>query len=237
MATENTPSVTAKQAAPVITAKPAKQTTTNKVCLSKVNAFAIAFACFYGFALIIAAIAGFTTKWSFNVPFVGTFLSNTNQTSIWLITAIAALALGIFGIVSTNKLTDLDSVKKSWKVISGVFLVMASIFAIEMVATAIYSLMGIGRKSGVSQGQLWLNGFLAQLIAGGAAARRRAHRGARYALQPLYHRAGRGGDRRNGLPQLRGCAECGALRHGPRHLPCVSCFCLGDYPTMRIVLR
>ena len=157
----------ATETAPVV-AKTAKQTT-NKVCLSKVNAFSIAFACFYGFALIIAAIAGFTTKWNFNVPYIGTFLSNTNQTSAWLITAIAALAFGIFGIVTTNKLTDLESVKKSWKVIAGVFLAMAAIFAVEMVATAIYSLMGIGRKSGVSQGSLWLNGFLAQFIAGGAA--------------------------------------------------------------------
>ena len=59
--------------------------------------------------------------------------------------------------------------KGSWKCVRNVFIVIAAIEVVKMIALAIYSLCGIGEKSGVEQGYLWLNGFLSNSLAALAA--------------------------------------------------------------------
>ena len=114
--------------------------------MAHINAFSIAFAIFLGLAAIFAAIAGFTKNakmpWSFGVPFIGTFLGNNLYGGSALF--VDAVFVLVFGVLS----------------------VITAIFAVELVATAIYSLLGAGEKSGVAQGQLWLSSFLPIFILG-----------------------------------------------------------------------
>lgn len=130
--------------------------------MANINAFSIAFAIFFGLAAIFAAIAGFTKgKWDFNIPFLGTFLGGNQYTgsSIFLEAAFI-LIFGLAGIFTIRKVTSLEDMKSAWHKVAVMFGVITAIFSVELVATAIYALLGVGEKSGVDQGDLWLSSFL-----------------------------------------------------------------------------
>ncbi|MBQ8157156.1 hypothetical protein IJ102_02085 [Candidatus Saccharibacteria bacterium] len=135
--------------------------------LAGINAFTTAFATFFGFTAIMAAISSFTKgDWSFNVPFVGTFLgSNLGQVSTVLVVALLALVCAIIGLMTVRKITNLEAMKKSWHCVSKVFLVFAAIFCVNLIGVMLYSLLSLGRKSTeVSQATLWGSNFVANLI-------------------------------------------------------------------------
>lgn len=129
--------------------------------MANVNAFSIAFAIFIGAAAIFAAIAGFTKgDWSFSVPYIGTFFGGNLYSGSSLFTAATfVLIFGILSILTIRKITSVDDMKGAWKKVMIVFGVITAIFTIELVATAIYSLLSIGTKT-VDQGYLWLSSFL-----------------------------------------------------------------------------
>lgn len=139
--------------------------------MAHINAFSIAFAIFLGLAAIFAAIAGFTKNakmpWSFGVPFIGTFLGNNLYGgSALFVDAVFVLVFGVLSLMTLRKVTSIDDMKSAWRKIVVIFGVITAIFAVELVATAIYSLLGAGEKSGVAQGQLWLSSFLPIFILG-----------------------------------------------------------------------
>lgn len=136
--------------------------------MAHINAFTIALSIFFGGSAIFAAIAGFTKgEWDFSVPFIGSFLGgNTYPGSSLFMTAFLVLALAIIGMLTLRKVTSLDDMKAAWKKVAAIFAVITAIFLVEVVATAIYSLCGVGQKSGVSQKYLWLSSFLPILING-----------------------------------------------------------------------
>ena len=134
--------------------------------LAKLNAWSIALATFFGYATIFVAIAGFTKKWNFSLPFFTRLLgSNVGMVSTALITAIVTLVLAIFALATMNKLTDKEVVKKSWRNIAIFFLAITAVYAIDIVAIIMSSILMIGVR-GV-QGQLWLSNFLPTLILAG----------------------------------------------------------------------
>lgn len=128
-----------------------------------INAWAIALAIFLGWSAIFAAIAGFTKKWVFSIPFFGLFMGSNAHTPTILLTALFALAFGIFGFITLKKVTDAEATKKAWNCISKVFLGFIFVYTINMIGIVIYSLMSLGREH-FDQGSLWLNGFLSTLI-------------------------------------------------------------------------
>lgn len=132
--------------------------------IAKLNSWAIAGAIFFGYATIFAAIAAFTKKWSFGIPFIGViFGNNTGSVSLMLLTALATVALSVFAIVTIGKITDAEALKKSWHCIANTFLGIAVVYVIDMIGIIMYSLMSIGRKS-FDQGDLWLSSFLPCVI-------------------------------------------------------------------------
>jgi hypothetical protein len=134
-----------------------------------VNAFAVAFAAFFGFVAIFAAIAGFTSgDWSFGVPLLGIVVANVSVGALTLITAVLAAVFGVVGMMTLGKITDAKALAKSWQCVAKVFFVLAAIYVVTMVSLAIYSLLGAGAK-GLDQGALWLSSFLPNLITAVAA--------------------------------------------------------------------
>ena len=131
--------------------------------MAGINAFATAFASFFGFATIIAAIATFAKKWSFNVPFLSNvFGSNLGQASSLLTVAILTLVCAIIGLLTVRKITDVESMKKAWGVVAKVFTIFLIIFVVDMVSIIIYSLLSLGRsKFEINQGTLWGSSFVA----------------------------------------------------------------------------
>jgi len=129
------------------------------------NAFALSFAVFFGFASAFSAIAGLIkSDWTFNIPFMGAILSNVNYISIAFVTALLAVVFAIIGLITIKKATDKNALSRSWYCVSKVFLVLTIIYSVVLIAIALYSLLGVGRKSGVSHKDLWLNNFLPNLI-------------------------------------------------------------------------
>jgi hypothetical protein len=125
------------------------------------NAFALSFAAFFGFLSIFAAIASFAkVDWTFTIPLIGIALANVSYISIAFITALLAVAFAIIGIMTLKKITDKNTLSRYWYRVSKIFLVLAIIYSVVFVAIALYSLMGLGRKSGVNHGTLWLDGAL-----------------------------------------------------------------------------
>ena len=105
--------------------------------------------------------------WSFGVPFIGTFLGNNLYGgSALFVDAVFVLVFGVLSLMTLRKVTSIDDMKSAWRKIVVIFGVITAIFAVELVATAIYSLLGAGEKSGVAQGQLWLSSFLPIFILG-----------------------------------------------------------------------
>ena len=132
--------------------------------LSAANAWAIALSLFFGYSAIFSAIAGFTKKWIFSIPFFGRFMGTNVAVPTLFLTVLFAVTFGIFGLVTLGKVTDAEATKKSWNNISKLFLGFVFVYVIDMVAIAIYSLISIGRGKSFDQGALWLNSFLPTLI-------------------------------------------------------------------------
>ena len=145
----------------------------NKI-IANINAVCSCFAMFFGVMALFAGISAFTKgKWSIGVPFIGTlFGANSGDVSVAFIAALASVAAAVVGLITARKITDLNAMKASWKSVRNVFVVIATIFAIDMVAIALWSLMSLGRK-GYGQGSLWGSSFVGSLIsvlaAGGVA--------------------------------------------------------------------
>ncbi len=132
--------------------------------LAAINAWAIALSMFLGYCAIFAAIAGFTKKWDFSIPFFGRFMGSNAAVPTSLLTALFAVVMAIFGFITLGKVTDADATKKSWKIISKVFLGFVFVYLIDMIGVIIYSLMSLGRGKGFDQGSLWLDSFLSTVI-------------------------------------------------------------------------
>ena len=132
--------------------------------LATLNAFAIALSMFLGYCAIFAAIAGFTNKWVFLVPFFGRFMGTNVSVPTALLAALFAVLFAIFGFVTLGKVTDAEATKKSWKLVSKVFLGFIVVYAVDMVGIIIYSLMSIGRGRSFDQGAFWLSSFLSTVI-------------------------------------------------------------------------
>jgi hypothetical protein len=133
--------------------------------LATINAWAIALAIFLGYCAIFAAIAGFTKKWGFSIPFFGRFMGTNAAVPTALLTALFSVVFAIFGFVTLGKVTDAEATKKAWGCISKVFLGFMLVYAVDMIAIIIYSLMSLGRKEyEFNQGNLWLSSFLSTVV-------------------------------------------------------------------------
>ena len=141
------------------------------------NAFAISFSVFFGVALIFSAIASIITsqtkgEWYFDVPFLG--LATSWDVAYGLpatvIVSAIGLALGIFAVVSVNKITDAEALKKAWKCNAKIFGTLTGLYALSLCLICVYSLMNIKKGAGEFQKDLWLSGFLPTLIMGGVSA-------------------------------------------------------------------
>lgn len=141
-----------------------------------VNAAAVTVAAYFGIVAIFGAIAGFTKgDWSFSMPAVITALfgnatisflgvSVSVGPSALFLTAILALVGGLIGFFTLKKLTDATAVKRAWAIVAEIFGVVTGLLVIALVSIALWSLLGLGEKSGVDQGTLWLSVFLPTLI-------------------------------------------------------------------------
>ena len=145
--------------------------------IAAINAVSISLACFLGWMTIFAAIASFTKKWGFSIPLVGWIFGNnfsafSGTVSITLLaTGLLTVLFSVIGLITARKLTDVNAMKCSWKTIRNAFAIIAGVEIFKMIALAIYALCGLGKKAGVDQGDLWLNGFLTNTLAAlGAAA-------------------------------------------------------------------
>ena len=135
--------------------------------IAGINAASITLATFMGWMAIFAGIAAFTKKgWGVSIPFADFLLGvNMGYTTVAFGAGILCVVLAIIGLITAGKITDINAMKSSWKCARNFFVVVAAIEIIKMVTLAIYSLCGIGEKSGVQQGYLWLNGFLSNTLA------------------------------------------------------------------------
>lgn len=142
----------------------------NKV-IASVNAISMALATFMGWMTIWAAIASFTKKgWGVGIPFTGIlFGANSGYVGTIFATGLLTVLFAVIGLITARKITDINAMKNSWKCVRNLFVVIAGLEVFKMIALAIYALMGIGEKSGVDQGYLWLNGFLSNTLAAAAA--------------------------------------------------------------------
>lgn len=138
----------------------------NGVRAAAVNAAGVTVATYFGVMAIFAAIAGFTKgEWTFGLPALMVFVPAYGSTASYLVlAAVLTLVGGLIGFFTLKKLTDAAAVKKVWNIIGEIFMVIAGVLALSAVTTAIFSIMGIGKKAGVDQGTLWLSTFLPTVI-------------------------------------------------------------------------
>lgn len=132
--------------------------------IAYVNAFATAGALFFGVATIFSAIAGFTKSWIFGIPFDGLVRAFSIGMYAKFFWGILAIALALVSFFTVSKITDASAISKAWKCIAKISLVVLCLFGIEMLCMILTSLIGLGKKSGVSQKDLWLSGFLPTAI-------------------------------------------------------------------------
>lgn len=142
----------------------------NKV-IATVNAASTTLAIFMGWMTMFAAIASFTTKgWYVGIPFSGLILgANAGYLGTIFACGLLTVLFAVIGLISARKITDINAMKGSWKCTRNAFIAIAGIEIFKMIALAIYALCGLGKKSGVDQGYLWLNGFLSNTLAAAAA--------------------------------------------------------------------
>lgn len=141
-----------------------------------INAAAVTVATYFGIVAIFGAIAGFTKgDWMFSMPAIVTALfgnasfsflgmSVSVGPSALFITGMLAIVGGIIGFLTLKKLTDASAVKNAWRIVAEIFGVITGVLAIALVSIALWSLFGLGEKSGVDQGDLWLSVFLPTVI-------------------------------------------------------------------------
>ena len=134
--------------------------------IAGINAASITLATFMGWMAIFAGIAAFTKKgWTVAIPFASEILgANMGWASVAFAAGILTVILAVVGLITAGKITDINAMKTSWKYARNAFAVIAAIEIVKMVSIAIYSLCGIGEKSGVEQGYLWLNSFLSNTL-------------------------------------------------------------------------
>ena len=133
--------------------------------IARFNAFALSFAAFFGVMTIFSAISGLTqSEWSFRPPLIDILFANISSIPETFVMALLALAFGVIGLLTINKITDADALKKSWQCVAKVFCALGIVYLVCMVAIALYSLMGLGRKSGLDHEYLWLSNFIPNLI-------------------------------------------------------------------------
>ena len=133
--------------------------------IAYVNAFATAGALFFGVATIFSAIAGFTNgKWIFGIPFDGLVREFSIGMYAKFFWGILTLALALLSFFTVSKITDASAISKAWNCIAKISLVVLVLFGIEMLCMILTSLIGLGKKSGVVQKDLWLSGFLPTAI-------------------------------------------------------------------------
>ncbi|MCQ2571008.1 MAG: hypothetical protein MJ154_02060 [Candidatus Saccharibacteria bacterium] len=142
----------------------------NKV-IATINAVSLTLATFMGWMTIFAAIASFTKKgWSVGIPFIDIILgANAGHLGYVFATGLLTVVFAVIGLITARKITDINAMKSSWKCVRNFFVLVACAEVFKMVALAIYALCGLGKKSGVDQGYLWLNGFLSNALAAAAA--------------------------------------------------------------------
>jgi len=142
----------------------------NKV-IATVNAVSMTLATFMGWMTIWAAIASFTKKgWGVGIPFAGLLLgANASYLGTIFACGLLTVLFAVIGLITARKITDINAMKSSWKCVRNLFVVIAGLEVFKMIGLAIYALMGVGEKSGVDQGYLWLNGFLSNTLAAAAA--------------------------------------------------------------------
>ena len=146
--------------------------------LSSINAVSITLACFLGWMTLFAGIASFTKEqWGINIPLMGWILGGnfdgfyTGYADITILaTGVLTVLFAVAGLITARKITDINAMKSSWKCVRNLFVIIAGIEIFKMLMLAIYALCGVGDKSGVKQGYLWLNGFLSNTLAALAAA-------------------------------------------------------------------
>lgn len=141
-----------------------------------VNAAAVTVATYLGVVAIFGAIAGFTKgDWSFSMPgIISAFFGSASFSllgvsvsigpSALFVTGMLAIVGGVIGFLTLKKLTDATAVKNAWRLVSEIFGVITGLLVISLVSIALWSLFGLGEKSGVSQGDLWLSTFLPTVI-------------------------------------------------------------------------
>lgn len=167
-----------QESAPVVKPVQAKKIKVDGKKVAYFNTFALSFATFFGVALLfnsIGCLIVHTSKktlpmgWYFDIPFINNILSwdITSGLDGHVLLGVLVLVLAIAGLVTVNKITDADALKKSWCVSAKVFTAIALLFGISAITTAIYSLMIIKEGCGKAEGSLWLNGFLPTAIMGG----------------------------------------------------------------------
>ena len=135
------------------------------------SAFMLSLATFFGFLTIFAAIASFTDgDWFFGIPIVSIFFANTPLYLNELFTALASILFSIIGLKTLTQITSKNDLVKPWQCVAKIFMFLTAIYVIMLVAIALFSLMGVGKDSGVPHRTLWLNGFLPEFITTFAAA-------------------------------------------------------------------
>jgi hypothetical protein len=130
--------------------------------LATLNAFSIALSIFFGAISIFGAIASFAEKWSFGIPIISPF--NIAGIPAVFITAFIAVVFGVIGLFTVGKITDAEALRTSYSKAGGFFTILSIIFTSIAIATIFYALFGLGKKSGVVQKTLWLNGFLPAIL-------------------------------------------------------------------------
>lgn len=162
-----------QQSAPVVKPVQAKKVKIDGKGAAYFNTFAISFAIFFGVALIFHSIGALITSqtkgsWTFGIPFSGLFTSWDNSyVPNAIILAFLTLICGIAGLVSVNKITDADALKKAWKCNFKVFGTLSLLYAIAFIATCIYSVCSIKKGAGPAQKSLWLSGAIPTVVMGG----------------------------------------------------------------------
>lgn len=136
-----------------------------------INAASIAVAVFFGAIALFGGIALFTRgSWKFDMPGLTALFSETYGASTVMMTAAIAVLAGVVGMITLRKITDINAMKKAWLLVAKIFIGVTILYALEMITIMIYALMGLGEKSGVDQGDLWLSAFLPVVIKGLVAA-------------------------------------------------------------------
>lgn len=142
-------------------ATPVMKVADNKL-LSALNAIGLGVAVYFGVMAIFGAIAGFAKiAWNMKTDEVSLFLLGGGNLNLAM--ALTAVLGAVVAMLTIKKITDAEILKNAYRGLMVGFLMLAGMAAVGMLATALYSLMGIGAKY-VSQGSLWGIDFVVALV-------------------------------------------------------------------------